>query len=232
MSRTVSLTQRSRRLLVLGAALAAFVLASLNGAVAYFGNTEVFPLSPLHLDAKVNALQLYAIHRPRCLLLGHPPLLALVERAERKHRLPPGLLMAILLTESAGEPHRISPTGAMGVAQLISGTARQLEVRDPYDSEAAVEGGAHYLQDLLAQFHDVRLAVAAYNAGPGNVVNRSIPHNGETEYYVPRVMARYAQLAPSQLRDYAPTAQGINRLDTAHHAHAPARARPRLSNRK
>ena len=56
------------------------------------------------------------------------------------------------------------------------------------------------MSSLLAQFHDVPLAVAAYNAGPGAIVGRMIPRNGETEYYVPRVMAQYAQLAPRELR--------------------------------
>jgi hypothetical protein len=205
---------RPPRLLVLIFATLALALASLNGAVAFLGDTEVFPLSPFNLEAKVNALERYALHRPRCVLTGHPALPALVTRVERNQHLPPGLLMAILQTESAGQPHRISASGAMGVAQLIPGTARLLGVEDPFDSEAAVDGAGRYLRSLLAQFHDVRLAVAAYNAGPGSVVNRTIPRNGETEYYVPRVMARYAQLAPAQLRSYAPT--------VARPPHAPA----------
>lgn len=181
-----------------GLVLLAFVctvLVVINGAVAFFGDTEVFPLSPRFLDAKVHALQAYFLHRPLCLLRGHPLLPPVVQRAERRHHLPPGLLMAVLDTESRGEPHRISPAGAMGVAQLIRGTASDLGVQDPFDSESAVDGGARYLATLLRQFRDVRLAVAAYNAGPG-AVGRSVPQNGETEYYVPRVMRRYAQYAP------------------------------------
>src|SRR5262249_40371613 len=111
--------------------------------------------------------------------------------------------------ESSGSPHRISPTGAMGLAQLVPSTAKSLGVDDPFDSEAAVEGGARYLGDLLGQFRDVRLAVAAYNAGPGAIVGRAIPRNGETALYVPRVMAAYARVAPAQLRRYAaPTSSG------------------------
>ena len=103
-------------------------------------------------------------------------------------------------TESNGEPHRISPAGAMGLTQLIPGTAKMLNVRDPFDSDASLDAGARYLSQLLREFRDIHLAVAAYNAGPGNVVGRAIPHNGETERYVVKVMTRYAQLAPAELR--------------------------------
>ena len=166
-------------------------LCLLNLAVAFFGNSLVFPLSPFFLHNKVTALARYAWHRPHCLFAGHAGLDAEIARAERKHRLPRGLLDAIIQVESNGRVHRISAAGAMGPGQLTPTTARQLGVADPFDPAAAVDGCARYLAAQLASFRDVRLAVAAYNAGPGAITNRMIPQNGETECYVRKVMTMF-----------------------------------------
>ncbi len=166
-------------------------LCLLNLAVAFFGNSLVFPLSPFFLRNKVTALGRYAWHRPHCLLAGHAALDDEIRRAERKHRLPRGLLAALIQVESNGRVHRISSAGAMGPGQLTPPTARRLGVADPFDPAAATDGSARYLAAQLASFHDVRIAVAAYNAGPGAIVNRTIPQNGETEHYVRKVMAEY-----------------------------------------
>lgn len=109
-------------------------------------------------------------------------------RAEHAHHLPCGLLGAIVQVESGGQPHRISAAGAMGPMQLIAPTARALQVSDPFSPEESVDGAARYLHAHLATFHNVRLAVAAYNAGPGAIVGRQVPQNGQTEIYVDRVM--------------------------------------------
>jgi soluble lytic murein transglycosylase-like protein len=166
-------------------------LAALNGAVAFFGSSLVFPLSPFSLKEKAQALQQYARHRPGCLLHGHPDLDALAAAAERAHGLPPGLLRALVAVESGGNAHRISPAGAMGPAQLMPGTARLLEVKDPFDPEESLDAGARYLAQLILRMGDVRLGVAAYNAGPG-AVHGAVPRNGETEFYVAKVMRRFA----------------------------------------
>jgi soluble lytic murein transglycosylase-like protein len=166
-------------------------LCLLNLAVAFFGNSLVFPLSPFFVRNKVTALSRYALHRPHCLLPGHAALDAEIRRAERKHRLPRGLLAAVIQVESNGRVHRISSAGAMGPGQLTPATARLLGVADPFDPPGAVDGSARYLAAQLASFHDVRLAVAAYNAGPGAIVNRAIPQNGETEHYVRKVMKAF-----------------------------------------
>ena len=167
-------------------------LCLLNLSVAFFGNSLVFPLSPFFLRNKVAALGRYALHRPICLFSGHPPLDDLVARTESKHHLPRGLLAAVVQVESGGRVHRISSAGAMGPGQLTPSTAKLLGVSDPFDSAEALDGSGHYLATQLASFHDVRLAVAAYNAGPGAIVNRTIPKNGETEFYVRKVMNAYA----------------------------------------
>jgi soluble lytic murein transglycosylase-like protein len=169
-------------------------LVLLNLAVAFFGSSSVFPLSPFHLSAKWDALTAYAKHRPRCLFSGHDDIATAISTAEKKHRLPRGLLKAMIEVESHSQAHRISAAGAMGPAQLVPATARHLRVRDPYDPVQSIDGGARYLSRHLKKYGDVRLALAAYNAGPGSV-RSSVPKNGETEYYVKKVM--YAWTKPS-----------------------------------
>src|SRR5262249_11388124 len=84
-------------------------LLLLNLAVAFFGRSAVFPLSPFHLSEKWDALRAYAMHRPRCLFRGHDDFGTAIAVAEKKHRLPRGLLAAVIEVESNREAHRISP---------------------------------------------------------------------------------------------------------------------------
>lgn len=170
-------------------------LVSLNVATAFFGNSLVSPVSPYFLKEKWTALASYARHRPGCLWSGHGDLDALAAQAEARHGLPAGLMRAVVRVESGNEPHRISYAGAMGPAQLMPGTAAMLGVADPFDSAEAVDAGARYLAQLLVRKGDVRLAVAAYNAGPGAVAG-AVPQNGETEYYVARVMKAFSMGRP------------------------------------
>jgi soluble lytic murein transglycosylase-like protein len=192
-----ALTRRAvRRLAVTIVALVLAGLALINFAVAFFGETVVFPFSPFALRAKLHALSQYAIHRPKCLIFGHDDAEAAIAAAEKRHGLPRGLFAAVVEVESHARPHRISPAGAMGMAQLVPSTARELRVRDPFDTEQGIDGGARYLAAQMRRYRDVRLAVAAYNAGPGAVQTR-VPVNGETEHYVRRVLAEYAKRSPS-----------------------------------
>jgi len=176
----------------------------LNVTVAWVGRCVIFPLSPFHLGYKIDALGAYARHRPRCVFFADQPLAApMLAHAERQHHLPCGLLGAIVQVESGGQPHRISSAGAMGPMQLIPPTARALGVSDPFDPEQAVDGAARYLHTQFATFHSIRLAAAAYNAGPGAIVGRHIPQNGQTEIYVDRVMRalvaeRHARCVPAR----------------------------------
>jgi soluble lytic murein transglycosylase-like protein len=165
----------------------------LNLTVAWVGHTAIFPLSPFFLAYKVQALWAYARHRPHCLFVDDVTLAApLLARVERRHDLPCGLLGAIVQVESGGKAHRISPAGAMGPLQLIPPTARALGVSDPFDPEESLDGAGRYLHAQLATFHRVRLAAAAYNAGPGAIVGHAVPQNGQTEIYVDRVMQALA----------------------------------------
>lgn len=174
------------------ALVAAVLLSSFNLTVAWVGGTSIFPLSPFFLRTRALALGAYLKHRPGCLFDGHDDLKPYVRRASRKYRLPKGLLAALVQVESEGRVHRISPAGAMGPGQLMPDTAKQLGVGDPFDPQEAVDGSARYLAEQLRRFHgNVKLALAAYNAGPGQISGGVIPKNGESEFYVEKVMREY-----------------------------------------
>ena len=113
-----------------------------------------------------------------------------VYAAEAQYGLPTGLLDALIWTESRYNPFAISGAGAVGLGQLMPGTARELGVGNRFDPHANVRGAARYLRQLLNKFGRVHLAVAAYNAGPRAVERAGgIPLNGETPSYVRNVLA-------------------------------------------
>jgi soluble lytic murein transglycosylase-like protein len=119
----------------------------------------------------------------------------LVTRAAERWHLPPAFLHAVVKAESGYRADAVSPKGAIGLMQLMPGTARVLGA-DPTDSEQNVDAGARYLSDLLRKyFHDpyqVRKAVAAYNAGPGAVDRyHGVPPYRETTAYVERVIRQW-----------------------------------------
>ena len=112
---------------------------------------------------------------------------AIFEEAGRRYNLSPNLLKAVAKIESGFRPDVTSTAGAMGIMQLMPGTARGLGVTDPYDPVQNIMGGAKYLRDMLDKFGDVRLALAAYNSGPNNVTK----YNGVPpfcENYVKKVL--------------------------------------------
>lgn len=123
---------------------------------------------------------------------------ALVAAIGRQYRIDPHLLASMVTAESAGNPRAVSNKGALGLMQVMPGTARSLGVRDPRalltDRGLALSTGAAYLKKLQRQFgNNVPLVVAAYNAGPGAVVKyKGIPRYRETQGYVGKVMSRYA----------------------------------------
>ncbi len=105
----------------------------------------------------------------------------------------PALVKAIIANESGFDANATSKTGAQGLMQLEPATASQLGVTDPYDSAQNVWGGTRYVRGLLERFHgDTRLAVAAYNAGPGAVEKYGgVPPYAETRAYVENVLDSY-----------------------------------------
>jgi soluble lytic murein transglycosylase len=114
-------------------------------------------------------------------------------RQSEQHRLDPALLRAVIKAESDFDPVAVSKAGAVGLMQLMPRTALRLEVRDPYDPEENIGGGARYLRYLLDRFRgNLALALAAYNAGENRVERyQALPPIAETLRYVTKVLRFY-----------------------------------------
>ncbi len=125
----------------------------------------------------------------------------LIRQAAQQHGVSEGLIKAIMHTESGFNIKARSPVGAQGLMQLMPATARRFNVSNAYDPQQNIFAGAKYLSWLLKRFNgDTRLAIAAYNAGEGNVDKYGgIPPFRETQDYVRRVTSRYQNLYASGL---------------------------------
>ncbi|MGB1883601.1 MAG: transglycosylase SLT domain-containing protein [Gammaproteobacteria bacterium] len=117
-----------------------------------------------------------------------------IARAARAHQLPPALLHAVITAESAYDAEAVSSAGAVGLMQLMPGTAERYGVSNRRDPRANVSGGTRYLRDLLNMFdNNLVLALAAYNAGENAVIRNGheVPPYIETQTYVRRVLKYY-----------------------------------------
>ena len=125
----------------------------------------------------------------------------LIRQAAQQHGVSEGLVKAIMHTESGFNINARSPVGAQGLMQLMPATARRFNVSNAYDPQQNIFGGVKYLSWLLKRFNgDTRLAIAAYNAGEGNVDKYGdVPPFRETRDYVKRVTSRYQNLYASGL---------------------------------
>jgi Rod binding domain-containing protein len=114
----------------------------------------------------------------------------IVNRAAKKYDLDTSLIKAVMASESAGNPQAHSSANAKGLMQLIDSTATMVGVKNVWDPEQNIHGGAKYLKHLMDKFDgDVKLAVASYNAGPARIEKtRKIPAIPETQQYVKTVM--------------------------------------------
>ena len=119
---------------------------------------------------------------------------AIVETAARTYGVDKALVHAVISAESGYNPQAVSRTGARGLMQLMPETARRYGVRNSMDPADNINGGVKYLHDLLTMFKgDMRLAVAAYNAGENAVIRYGlrVPPYAETLGYVPKVLEFY-----------------------------------------
>jgi Transglycosylase SLT domain/D-alanyl-D-alanine carboxypeptidase len=126
-----------------------------------------------------------------------------IARAASRWNVPAGLLAAQLLAESGFNPFAVSPAGASGIAQFMPGTAAAYGLKDPFEPAQAIDAQAHLMSDLLRQFGQVPLALAAYNAGPAPVsACACVPAYPETQAYVTRILGLLGgagEIAPPEL---------------------------------
>ena len=124
---------------------------------------------------------------------GDVPYQDVIEQAARRYGIPPALIAAVARAESGFNPEAHSPAGAIGIMQLMPGTAAGLGVADPWDPAQNIHGGAQYLRNALNRYGgDLSKAIQAYNAGAGAVdkFGGDVPY-AETRRYLPRVMSLY-----------------------------------------
>ena len=123
----------------------------------------------------------------------------IISRNAKKYNIDASIIEAVITTESNWQPSAVSVKGAIGLMQLMPSTSRDMRVKDPYDPEDNIEGGTKYLRLLLDRFNgNLKLALAAYNAGPGRVTKYGgIPPIRETRKYVKQVLSLYNGVSSS-----------------------------------
>lgn len=118
---------------------------------------------------------------------------AAIEQAASRHNVDPNLVRAVVKVESNFNPNAVSRKGAMGLMQLMPQTARQLHVTNPFDPQQNIDAGVRHLKQLMESYGgDLRLSLAAYNAGSGAVARSAgVPRFAETRNYVRRITNLY-----------------------------------------
>ncbi|MCW5945485.1 MAG: lytic transglycosylase domain-containing protein [Fimbriimonadales bacterium] len=149
--------------------------------------------SPSHIPLAIGAGALAPLN-PLDLIpsnqgVGLSELRAMADQVAGEFGLDVALFRALINAESSWNPNSVSPKGAQGLTQLMPDTARELGVIDPFDPRDNLRGGAKYLKQMIDQFGQLELALAAYNAGPGAVRRHNgIPPYIETQNYVRKIM--------------------------------------------
>jgi len=162
-----------------------------SGGIQNVDSAEVAKIEPILPEGQQAAPAAPAKPRP----VFREKAKQLVEEAATKHGLDPDFVHAVAQSESNYEQRARSPVGAIGIMQLMPGTAADLRA-NPYNAEQNVDAGVRLLRELLLKYdkhpNGVALALAAYNAGPGAVQRyRGVPPYRETRTYVRRVIGKY-----------------------------------------
>jgi soluble lytic murein transglycosylase-like protein len=160
------------------------------------GSGTAYPATDQNLDATASPTTVDAAATPNDANAYGP----LIEQAAARNGVDPAILYGLIQQESGFDPSATSSAGALGLTQLMPGTAASLGVTEPLNPAQSIEGGAHYLGQLLQQFGgNTADALAAYNAGPGAVQQYGgVPPYTETQQYVTKVLdnaAAYRQSA-------------------------------------
>jgi soluble lytic murein transglycosylase-like protein len=155
------------------------------------------------VDARTGRL-VQSVTAPRAPRLPKREIADLVDQSARKHDVDPLLVHSVIQVESDYNSNAVSPKGAEGLMQLMPGTARMLGVSDSFDPQQNIEAGVKYLKYLQGIYKDDRLALAAYNAGPGAVEKyKAVPPYAETQNYVNQVGKWYDEARKAASKELA-----------------------------
>ena len=166
------------------------------GSSLLTGGTPAGKVSTVRVDRRTGKLvrDVSSSGVPAPIRVPAPParITEFVKNSARSHGVDPLLVHSVIQVESNYNLHAVSPKGAEGLMQLMPGTSRQLGVGNTFDPAQNIEAGVRYLKQLQETYKDDRLALAAYNAGPGAVDRfHQVPPFAETRNYVEQVAKRY-----------------------------------------
>jgi soluble lytic murein transglycosylase-like protein len=164
--------------------------SALNSSQTENQNVDLSKLPPLSTRDNINTDVKYDVN------VGNLSIDQAVDNASKKYGVDKNLILAVIHQESSFNPNATSQAGAMGLMQLMPGTASEMGVNNAYDINQNVDGGTKYLKSLLNTFGNYKMAVAAYNAGPGAVEKSGGNMNelpSETRNYVTKVSGYYQE---------------------------------------
>ena len=163
--------------------------------------------------------------RPRTPAPARPDVSDAVSAASSRHQLDSDFITSVIHAESSFNPHAVSPKGAQGLMQLMPGTASKLGVENPFDPTANVDGGTHYLRELLDYYHgDMAKTLAAYNAGPQRVAQyHGVPPYRETHAYVAKVIREFNRKKLAEQRARAGRKKPVSRSGNRQTVSTPTR---------
>src|SRR5262245_32274613 len=189
--------QAGRRDLALRVLIGLAAIVMFASAPSVLAETSLYeyvtPSGIVHLTNVPNDPKFHVVQPTGTRMVSGFELERAVARAAKRHNLHPALLFAVMKAESSFNPIVVSKAGAVGLMQLVPETAMRHGVRNLYDTNENIAGGARHLRYLLDRFHgNTRLALAAYNAGERKVDRyKQIPPYKETRHYVQKVLSYY-----------------------------------------